>query len=304
MPTTYIDQFFVMDPGNPPANGTALSVVKYNIIDQNNDNWVSTGVGDMVDGLTVSSVWVGDTITVVMGGVTQTITGVTFYRTGGAAVFTPTDGTVLDNATFVSSTFVNSSTQTPISSFGPPCLVAGTMVLTPEGEKPVEWLRVGDRVMTRDGGAQPIRWIGARDVAGNADFAPIRFAPGAIGNTRALHVSPQHRILMTGWRAELYCGTSEVLVAAGHLLNGRNVTRAHRAEVSYFHLMFDSHQIIQSDGAETESFFPGDAILAGDRAIRAELNALFPKLHCELPPEDWQTARPVARGAAMRCLVA
>ncbi len=304
MATTYIDQFFVMDPGNPPAYGTALSVAKYNIVDQNDDNWVSTGVGDTVDGLTVTSVWVGDKITVMMGGVSKTITGVTFYRSGGAAVFTPTDGTVLDNATFVSSTYVTSSTQTPVGNFGPPCLVAGTMVLTPEGEKPVEMLRLGDRVMTRDCGAQPIRWIGARSVVGNAEFAPVRFAPGAIGNTRALHVSPQHRILMTGWRAELYCGTSEVLVAAGHLLNGRNVTRAHCAEVSYFHLMFDSHQIIESDGAATESFFPGDAILAGDREIRAELNALFPELRCEVPPEDWQTARPVARGAAMRCLVA
>jgi len=203
MATTYIDQFFVMDPGNPPAYGTALSVAKYNIVDQNDDNWVSTGVGDTVDGLTVTSVWVGDKITVMMGGVSKTITGVTFYRSGGAAVFTPTDGTVLDNATFVSSTYVTSSTQTPVGNFGPPCLVAGTMVLTPEGEKPVEMLRLGDRVMTRDCGAQPIRWIGARSVVGNAEFAPVRFAPGAIGNTRALHVSPQHRILMTGWRAEL-----------------------------------------------------------------------------------------------------
>ena len=35
MPTTYTDQFFDMDPANPPAAGTTLTVQVYDLVDQN-----------------------------------------------------------------------------------------------------------------------------------------------------------------------------------------------------------------------------------------------------------------------------
>lgn len=304
MPTNYSDQFFVMDPGNPPSSGTFLAVQNFGFVDRNDDGLISVGVGDQVNGRTVTAVYVGDQIRVTMNGVTQWITGVTFYVSGGPAIFTPTDGTILSNATFRSSTWVPNSTQIAVGTLGPPCFTPGTMILTPAGEVPVEDLAPGDLVMTRDDGAQPLRWTGRRRVDATGDFAPVRFAAGTIGNSSPLLVSPQHRILITGWQAELACGIAEVFVAAKHLVDGHQITRAAQDSIDYIHLMFDRHQIVTSNGAPTESFFPGDVILEGDRAIRAELNALFPALEAMCPPEEWQTARPVARGAELRCLAA
>lgn len=304
MPTNYSDQFFVMDPGNPPSSGTFLAVQNFGFVDRNDDGLISVGVGDQVNGRTVTAVYVGDQIRVTMNGVTQWITGVTFYVSGGPAIFTPTDGTILSNATFRSSTWVPNSTQIAVGTLGPPCFTPGTMILTPAGEVPVEDLAPGDLVMTRDDGAQPLRWTGRRRVDATGDFAPVRFAAGTIGNSSPLLVSPQHRILITGWQAELACGIAEVFVAAKHLVDGHQITRAAQDSIDYIHLMFDRHQIVTSNGAPTESFFPGDVILEGDRAIRAELNALFPALEAMCPPEEWRTARPVARGAELRCLAA
>lgn len=304
MPTNYSDQFFVMDPGNPPSSGTSLAVQNFGFVDRNDDGLISVGVGDQVNGRTVTAVYVGDQIRVTMNGVTQWITGVTFYVSGGPAIFTPTDGTILSNATFLSSSWVPNSTQIAVGTLGPPCFTPGTMILTPAGEVPVEDLAPGDLVMTRDDGARPLRWTGRRRVDATGDFAPVRFATGIIGNSRPLLVSPQHRILVTGWQAELACGIAEVFVAAKHLVDGHQITRAPQDSIDYIHLMFDRHQIVTSNGAPTESFFPGDFILEGDRALRAELNALFPALEAMCPPEEWQTARPVARGAELHCLAA
>lgn len=302
MPTSYLDQFFIIDPGAPPAGGTALTVQKYALVDSNDDNWISTSAGDTVNGVAVTSVWVNDTITVVMNGITVTITGITFYLASGPAVFTPSDGTVLDNATFLSSTYVTTSTQTPVGAFGPPCFVAGTLILTDRGERPVERLRIGDLVMTRDQGAQPVRWIGMRRMRGHGDFAPIRIGKGVFDNCRELLVSPQHRVLVSDWRASLYFGEEEVLVAAKHLVDGARVHPAPCDVVTYVHVMFDRHQIIRSEGVDAESFLPGATILQGDAAIRAELGALFPELAQADPPAGWSSARRIARGPEVRLL--
>jgi len=295
MPNTYTDQFYFMDPGNPPAGGTALTTTGLDYIDQDVNGYISPSGNDSADGLDITDVWVGDTITVVMNGVTKTITGVTFYLANGAAIFTPTDGTILQDATFVSSTYVTQSTQIAVNRFGPPCFAAGTLILTPSGQRAVETLQAGDLVMTRDHGPQVLRWVGRRLVPGIGRFAPIRFAPGALGNTRALLVSPQHRMLLGGWRAELLFGQDEVLVAAKHLVNDGSVRVQPVALVSYVHLMFDRHEIIEAEGVPSESFHPGDSILQGDAELRAELLALFPELAGGAAGLGWHTARTVLK---------
>ena len=302
---TYLDQFYVMDPGNPPAGGTALTAEKYSVIDSNDDNWLTSNGIDSVDGSTVTDVWVGDTITVEYpDGTTQTITGVTFYLTDGRAVFTPTDGTVLESATFLSSTWVTSATQVPVGNLGPPCFVSGTMILTPTGEMPVEALREGDFVMTRDAGAQPILWAGSRTVLGRGVCAPVHFAPGSIGNDRALCVSQQHRVLLSGWKAELYCGVDEVLVAAKHLVNGLSVRLEPCGEVSYHHLLLHEHHILTSNGVATESFFPGDSILDGDPRLSAQIAATVARAGLSPCYSDWSTARKVACRSEVMCFAA
>jgi hypothetical protein len=236
--------------------------------------------------------------------VNVTITGVTFYTSGGPAVFTPTDGTILKDGVFRSSTFVTQSTQLAVGSLGPPCFVSGTMIATPAGLRAVETLRAGDSILTQDDGPQPLRWAGSRHCTGTADNAPVSFAPAAIGNTTRLMVSPQHRILLSGWKAQLYFGAEEVLVPAKHLVNGTTIRRAPCSKVTYFHLLFDRHQILYSAGAATESLHPGDTMLRDNPRIAAQITAIFPELATEAGRSGWRTARPVARLREAKLLIA
>lgn len=163
------------------------------------------------------------------------------------------------------------------------CFARGSMIRTDCGELPVEALDAGDMVQTRDHGAQPVRWIGSRRVAGRGSFAPIRIKAGALRNDRDLVVSPQHRMLLDGWKAELLFGESEVLAAATHLVNDRSILREECDEVEYFHILFDRHEIIYANGAPAESFMPGaqgmDSLAV---AARDEILTLFPELSDDL----------------------
>jgi Ca2+-binding RTX toxin-like protein len=166
-----------------------------------------------------------------------------------------------------------------LHAIGVPCFVRGSHIRTQGGECLVEDLRVGDLVETADHGPQAIRWIGSRRIEASGKMAPIRFAEGIIGNHRTLRVSPEHRMLLSGWRAELYFGESEVLVAAKHLAGCIGVEVEVMAEVEYFHILFDQHEIVFSEDVATESFHPGEMALSSlEEAARAEVFALFPTL--------------------------
>lgn len=184
------------------------------------------------------------------------------------------------------------STNAQLHAAGIPCFTPGAMIATPQGERAIETLQVGDRVMTRDHGLQPIRWIGQRTVAAQDKFAPILIRPGVVtGLEKPLLVSPQHRMLFTGYRAELLFGESEVLLAAKHLIDGHDVTREEGGDVTYIHMLFDTHEVVYANGAATESFHPGEeGVAAVDDAARAELFALFPALRGDLT-QYGQTAR-------------
>ncbi len=160
-----------------------------------------------------------------------------------------------------------------------PCFTPGTRIRTDRGEVPVELLSVGDLVETRDNGLQPIRWIGQRRVAAVGPHAPVAIAAGVFGNHGRLVVSPQHRVLLTHWMAELMFGEDEVLVAARDLVNDCSVRVIEGGEVTYIHLLFDQHQIIWSEGLQTESFLPGPQVMSDlEDRVRAEVLGLFPEI--------------------------
>jgi hypothetical protein len=97
-----------------------------------------------------------------------------------------------------------------------------------------------------------------------------------------LIVSPQHRVLFQGYRAELLFGESEVLVSAKHLVDGLDVTQDEAEMVTYVHMLFDQHEVIYAEGAATESFHPGDiGFSAVGEQDRKELFAIFPELRAD-----------------------
>ncbi|WP_306112901.1 MULTISPECIES: Hint domain-containing protein [unclassified Roseovarius] len=178
-----------------------------------------------------------------------------------------------------------------------PCFVAGTLIRTPDGETPVETLAPGDLVMTQDDGPQPLRWIGQRRVEAAGDFAPIRIAQNTFGTHRELLLSPLHRVLIRDSLAELLFGEAEVLVAARDLVNDRSVRRVEGGMVDYVHILFDRHQVVFSEGLETESFLPGPQTAKSFEAeIVEEICTLFP----EIDPETGAGYSPAARRTLKR----
>lgn len=169
-----------------------------------------------------------------------------------------------------------------------PCFVAGTVIETPYGGRPIESLTAGDLIRTRDHGLRWLRWIGRTYLdAATLDRAPqlrpIRIRAGALAPGMPgtdLQVSPQHRVLVRSAIARRMFGEDEILVAAKHLLALPGVeTVCPPNGVTYFHMLFDDHEIVRSNGAWTESLYVGPRVRTslGDVALR-ELFALFPEL--------------------------
>ncbi len=190
---------------------------------------------------------------------------------------------VVPGTSTVTSTGQN-DTHTPMPygdiALAPVCFTAGVRINTEDGEVAVEDLKLGQLVNTLDHGLQPIRWIGRRTVKNERHFAPIMIKKGALGNTRDLRVSQQHRMLITGWKAELLFGDSQVLVPAKDLVNGDSIyVCSDGGDIEYFHIMFDTHQIIFGDGTPSESFYPNEVALSNlEEATRSEIYSLFPEL--------------------------
>jgi hypothetical protein len=190
----------------------------------------------------------------------------------------------VDNGTNTDTGFVN------VSSI--PCFVAGTLIATEQGQRSVETLLLGDLVMTKDDGLQPLRWIGQRTVAAQDNFAPIRIRANTFGTHDDLMVSPEHRVLIRDNFAELLFGEQEVLVSAKDLVNDRSVTRCVGGNVTYVHLMFDRHQVVYSAGLATESFLPGPQTTKSfERDVVEEICTLFP----EIDPDTGLGYSPAAR---------
>ncbi len=184
-----------------------------------------------------------------------------------------------------------------------PCFVAGTMIRTGRGDVPVEKLRIGDMVLTRDDKLQPIRWIGQRTLPAEGRMAPVRILRGTFGDHRTLMVSPLHRVLVRNVHADLLFGSSEVLIAARDLIDGRNVRQIEGGLVHYVHLLFDRHQVVWSEGLETESFLPGPQTThCFEEETVAEIREIFPDVDPATGSGYGPAARPTLKSFEARLL--
>lgn len=199
--------------------------------------------------------------------------------------------------------------DTPYSQFV--CFSAGTLIATPEGERPVESLRPGDLVTTADHGAQAIRWTGARsftaaDLRANPTLVPVRIKAGAMGRRlprRDLVVSPQHRMLLRSKIVQRMFSCDEVLIAAKKLTHWPGIGYDHNLpEITYVHFLCSRHEVVIAEGALSESLYPGAEALKGlDEDAVAELLTIFPDLaEAARPPEP---ARQIIRGPRQRQLL-
>jgi len=99
-------------------------------------------------------------------------------------------------------------------------LLAGTTLLTLEGELPVEHLSAGDRVITRDSGMAVLKDI--RRV--HTKLQAVRIKAGSLGHSRPdrdMVVAPCAQLHIRDWRAEALFGAASANVPAFKLVDGR-----------------------------------------------------------------------------------
>ncbi|MEP5762135.1 MAG: Hint domain-containing protein [Litoreibacter sp.] len=177
------------------------------------------------------------------------------------------------------------------------CFCKGTLIRTKDGPCPVEKLRVGDLIVTSQSGYQSVRAVLStlvtRDkLRTNPKLFPVKIAAHSLGNAlphRDLSVSRQHRMQVTSKITARMFDLPDVLVPAIKLTELPNIEVDTDIEtVEYFHLLFDSHEVIFAEGAPTESLFIGPmAMNAVGPDARKEILELFPHL-AETP----QTPKP------------
>jgi len=138
------------------------------------------------------------------------------------------------------------------------CYLEGTLIATPDGERCIESLAIGDLVTTASGAARPVKWIGRwiAEQGRDRQYVPVKVSRGALDGTAPhtdLYVSDQHCMFIDG-----------VLIPAIDLVNGISITKEAPSAIDalrYFHVELEDHDIIVANGAQSESL----RVAAGDR---------------------------------------
>jgi len=262
-----------------PNGGNA--VIENNVIEKGagaqNDIFISAGEeGNLnpstsftVSGNTVINDY-GSGATMVVNDTTTTasITGNTIYGptqlTGGSG-----PANVSDNQPLPIGDAPPLDTSPPYLPVAPlPCFVAGTRILTPEGNMPVESLRVGQEIVAIRSGervSRRVKWIGSCNLNLAAHptpelACPVRIRRGAFADGvpgRDLFLSPDHAVFVDG-----------MLIPARLLVNGGTILQeVTNRRVRYYHVELDAHSVILAEGLPCESYLDTGnraAFAAGD----------------------------------------
>jgi hypothetical protein len=157
------------------------------------------------------------------------------------------------------------------------CYAAGTRIMTPTGEVPIERLHRDDMVMTVSGRPQPIHWIGHRCVnfrrhPNRQRILPVRIVAQAFGPgrpKRALLLSPDHAVYIEG-----------VLIPIRHLINGTTIAQIERQTITYYHIELPQHDVLIADGMPAETYLEAGARSAFANGDVVQLRPEF------TPPQD------------------
>lgn len=180
------------------------------------------------------------------------------------------------------------------------CFTPGTGIATIGGVKAVEDLAVGDRVLTRDRGFQPIRWLGQRHVScasvpNKPNSLPVLIRADALGPgmpERDMIVSPRHRVLTTDKSLLTPMGETEALIEASALVGRPGVMCVLPHYLTYIHVLFDQHEVILSDNLWSESFYLGRPAVA---ALLKEQNSAIAEIFPQITTDPKTSVQTLAR---------
>ncbi len=132
--------------------------------------------------------------------------------------------------------------------------------MTIKGEVPIENLRAGDILVTRDRGMQPLLWVGK--VTPPASRKAVYFSENSINNSRDMMLCPNQLVALKGSKALLHYGQREVLIAAHTFVNGDTIRFADTGQKTFYQLLLKNHQVIYAEAAAVESYLPSVQNLA------------------------------------------
>ncbi|MEO9820246.1 MAG: Hint domain-containing protein [Paracoccaceae bacterium] len=145
-------------------------------------------------------------------------------------------------------------------------LTSGAMVVTRNGEIPVEWLETSDEVLTRDRGFEKVLWINRvklerESFRDRPDYAPVTIPAGRIDSQFPMYdvtASPDQLVMVNSPMAERDYWSTEVLVPA-RALGTQAVVDDMRwsSRAIYTQIMLSTHEAIIVDGLWCGTVFTG-----------------------------------------------
>ena len=138
-------------------------------------------------------------------------------------------------------------------------LAAGALVMTLEGEMPVDFLSAGDRVITRDSGMATVRSVRAKTITCDV----VSIMAGSLGHTRPerdVTLPADQRVLIRDWRAEAMTGQKQALIPARDLIDGEFVRVQAGVEVTLYEIELDRAHVIYADGLEVLSYVKAEEL--------------------------------------------
>lgn len=98
-----------------------------------------------------------------------------------------------------------------------PGLSGATLIQTPNGQRPLSSLRIGQEVSTEDGCRAQVRWIGSAEFPARGQFSPVCLPAPYHGATRDLMASRTARVHVAGSTVDYLYATPMVSVRAADL---------------------------------------------------------------------------------------
>ena len=128
-------------------------------------------------------------------------------------------------------------------------LLQGAVLLTLDGELPVEYLSVGDKLITRDTGISKVIHI----QRSTRLVHQIALSAGSLGHTRPerdAFLAGDQMVLIRDWRARALFNSEVALVAARSLVDGEFITDEGMVETTIYQVFCDGPHLLYCDGLE------------------------------------------------------
>lgn len=179
----------------------------------------------------------------------------------------------------------------------------GTHITLADGRQSlIEALEPGQKILTRDHGAQPLRQVIKRTVRAVGPYAPVIIPNETLGNAGDLILSQHQRLFIYQRGDDRLTATAEMLVKAAYLVDDEKIYIRPGGYTDFFTLIFDHHEVIYAECIPVESLEVNQATRpALPEDIAREVGQSLPELN-HRPHFGTEADKDAARAARDRLL--